>query len=119
MESCYDAIGIFLCIHINFRYQAIMQRRSVTCLEMSVHDTYLYWVYNYMHSYKIAVVYLVTVEFLLCRFSDHLLAVMWPRFHHVVELNVNSVRDCNTQKLGTIDTRPHYVSSEVVCVLFY
>jgi len=44
------------------------------------------------------------------RFSDHLLAVMWPRFHHVVVLNINSVRDCNTQKLGNIDTRPHYVS---------
>ncbi|XP_065919051.1 vacuolar protein sorting-associated protein 52 homolog isoform X2 [Dysidea avara] len=77
MESCFDTIGIFLCIHINFRYQAIMQRRNLTCLEI---------------------------------FSDHLLAVMWPRFHHVVELNIKSVRDCNTQKLGTIDTRPHYIT---------
>ena len=51
-------------------------------------------------------------------FSDHLLAVLWPRFHHILELNTKSVRDCNTQKLGTIDTRPHYVSCSnyVVCV---
>jgi len=35
MENCFDTIGIFLCIHINFRYQAIMQRRNLTCLEMS------------------------------------------------------------------------------------
>ena len=44
MENCYDAIGIFLCIHINFRYQAIMQRRNLTCLDVLVHNTvYIAW----------------------------------------------------------------------------
>ena len=32
VDSCYDAIGIFLCIHVNHRYQAIMKRRNIPCL---------------------------------------------------------------------------------------
>lgn len=33
VESCYDAIGLFLCIHINYRFEAIMTRRGVPCLQ--------------------------------------------------------------------------------------
>ena len=32
VEGCYDAIGLFLCIHINYRFEAIMTRRGVPCL---------------------------------------------------------------------------------------
>ena len=32
VESCYDAIGLFLCVHIDYRYQAIMRRRNLSCL---------------------------------------------------------------------------------------
>ena len=32
VDSCYDTICIFLCIHINHRYQAIMKRRNIPCL---------------------------------------------------------------------------------------
>ena len=35
----------------------------------------------------------------------------WPRFTYVVELNVDSVRNTDPQKLGVIDIRPHYVST--------
>lgn len=33
VENCYDAIGLFLCIHINYRFEAIMTRRGVPCLQ--------------------------------------------------------------------------------------
>ena len=35
----------------------------------------------------------------------------WPRFTYVVELNVDSVRNTDPQRLGVIDIRPHYVST--------
>lgn len=77
MNGCYDAISIFLCIHVNHRYQAIMKRRNVQCLE---------------------------------DYSRDLLAILWPRFHHILDLNIASVRDTDPQKLGNIDTRPHYIT---------
>lgn len=33
VQSCYDSIGIFLCIHLNLRYQAIMKRRGISALD--------------------------------------------------------------------------------------
>lgn len=48
------------------------------------------------------------------RYWDTVLEMSWPRFTYVVELNVDSVRNTDPQKLGVIDIRPHYVS-----VLFY
>ena len=44
------------------------------------------------------------------RYWDTVLEMSWPRFTYVVELNVNSVRNTDPQKLGVIDIRPHYVS---------
>ena len=46
------------------------------------------------------------------RYWDTVLEMSWPRFTYVVELNVDSVRNTDPQKLGVIDIRPHYVSMD-------
>lgn len=46
------------------------------------------------------------------RYWDTVLEMSWPRFTYVVELNVDSVRNTDPQKLGVIDIRPHYVSTD-------
>ena len=43
-------------------------------------------------------------------FSEDVQSLMWPRFRHILNLNIASVRDADPSKLGHIDTRPHYVS---------
>ena len=50
------------------------------------------------------------------RYWDTVLEMSWPRFTYVVELNVDSVRNTDPQKLGVIDIRPHYVSMD--CFLY-
>ena len=50
------------------------------------------------------------------RYWDTVLEMSWPRFTYVVELNVDSVRNTDPQKLGVIDIRPHYVSMN--CFLY-
>lgn len=45
------------------------------------------------------------------RYWDTVLELSWPRFTYVVELNVDSVRSTDPKKLGVIDIRPHYVST--------
>ncbi|KAK2555554.1 Vacuolar protein sorting-associated protein 52-like protein [Acropora cervicornis] len=77
LESCFDAIGIFLCIHLVHRYRILMHKRNVPALDK-------YW--------------------------DTILEMSWPRFTYVVELNVDSVRSTDPQRLGVIDIRPHYVN---------
>ncbi|XP_064395792.1 vacuolar protein sorting-associated protein 52 homolog [Halichondria panicea] len=76
-DSCYDSIGIFLCIHVSLRYQAITKRREIPCLDDYHRD---------------------------------LASILWPRFRHILELNVTSVKNTDPSKLGSIDTRPHYVT---------
>ena len=49
--------------------------------------------------------------FVYVRYWDTVLEMSWPRFTYVVELNVDSVRNTDPQKLGVIDIRPHYVST--------
>ena len=44
-----------------------------------------------------------------CSFSEELQSLLWPRFKHILNLNVASVREADPSKLGHIDTRPHYV----------
>ena len=39
---------------------------------------------------------------------------MWPRFEYILQLNIHSVRECDPNKLGHIDVRPHYVSERIV-----
>ncbi|XP_019856256.1 PREDICTED: vacuolar protein sorting-associated protein 52 homolog [Amphimedon queenslandica] len=76
-DSCYDAIGLFLCIHIDYRFNAILHKRQITCL-----DSY----------------------------SEELQSLLWPRFRHILTLNVASVREADPSRLGHIDTRPHYIT---------
>lgn len=52
------------------------------------------------------------------RYWDTVLEMSWPRFTYVVELNVDSVRNTDPQKLGVIDIRPHYVSTLNKCFCF-
>ena len=42
-------------------------------------------------------------------FSNDLLGILWPRFNHILDLNVASIRDTDPSRLGSVDTRPHYV----------
>ena len=44
------------------------------------------------------------------RYWDTLLDSLWPRFMKMVELNAQSVKQTDPQKLGNIDIQPHYVS---------
>ncbi|XP_046548963.1 vacuolar protein sorting-associated protein 52 homolog isoform X1 [Haliotis rubra] len=46
----------------------------------------------------------------LDRYWDALLNAMWPRFDYILQLNIQSVRDCDPQKLRHIDVRPHYIT---------
>ena len=39
-----------------------------------------------------------------------LLELLWPRFFAIIELNVNSIRNADPQKLSHFDTRPHYIT---------
>ncbi|XP_064616275.1 vacuolar protein sorting-associated protein 52 homolog [Liolophura sinensis] len=77
INDCFDSIALFLCIHIIYRYQVIMQKRNVPALER-------YW--------------------------ETLQDILWPRFEYIFQLNIQSVRDCNPQRLGQIDVRPHYIT---------
>ena len=36
--------------------------------------------------------------------------MFWPRFMYVVQLNIESIKSTDPQKLGVVDIRPHYVS---------
>ena len=38
MSTCYDAIGVFLCIHLNGRFRRIVNRRSVPALDRYTND---------------------------------------------------------------------------------
>lgn len=38
--------------------------------------------------------------------------MLWPRFELILEMNVQSVRSTDPQRLGGLDTRPHYVRQD-------
>ncbi|XP_043239477.1 vacuolar protein sorting-associated protein 52 homolog isoform X3 [Amphibalanus amphitrite] len=46
----------------------------------------------------------------LDKYWDMLLNMLWPKFCHIMELNIASVRQCDPSKIGTIDVRPHYIT---------
>ncbi|XP_048244893.1 vacuolar protein sorting-associated protein 52 homolog isoform X2 [Haliotis rufescens] len=46
----------------------------------------------------------------LDRYWEALLNAMWPRFDYIMQLNIQSVRDCDPQRLRHIDVRPHYIT---------
>uniref|UniRef100_A0A8D0LBZ7 Vacuolar protein sorting-associated protein 52 homolog n=1 Tax=Sphenodon punctatus TaxID=8508 RepID=A0A8D0LBZ7_SPHPU len=43
------------------------------------------------------------------KYWETLLEMLWPRFEHILELNIQSIQNTDPQKLGFLDTRPHYV----------
>ncbi|EGW13314.1 Vacuolar protein sorting-associated protein 52-like [Cricetulus griseus] len=77
LADCYDAIAVFLCIHIVLRFRSIASKRDVPALDR-------YW--------------------------EQVLALLWPRFELILEMNVQSVRTTDPQRLGGLDTRPHYIT---------
>ncbi|XP_069097988.1 vacuolar protein sorting-associated protein 52 homolog [Pleurodeles waltl] len=44
------------------------------------------------------------------KYWDTLLEILWPRFELILELNIQSIRNTDPQKLGSLDTRPHYIT---------
>ena len=44
------------------------------------------------------------------KYWDSLLNLLWPRLSNVIQLNIQSIKDCDTTKMKTVDQRPHYVS---------
>nr|XP_020670791.1 vacuolar protein sorting-associated protein 52 homolog [Pogona vitticeps] len=44
------------------------------------------------------------------KYWDTLLEMLWPRFEHILELNIQSIQNTDPQKLGFLDTRPHYIT---------
>ncbi|CAK4089947.1 unnamed protein product [Aphanomyces euteiches] len=43
-------------------------------------------------------------------YLDRILLLLWPRFHTVVDLNVQSVKQAKPKKLGSVELHPHYVT---------
>nr|XP_023651937.1 vacuolar protein sorting-associated protein 52 homolog [Paramormyrops kingsleyae]XP_023651938.1 vacuolar protein sorting-associated protein 52 homolog [Paramormyrops kingsleyae] len=59
------------------------------------------------------------------KYWEAVLELLWPRFEMILEMNIQSIRDTDPQKLGVLDTRPHYVSintryiySYCICIFF-
>uniref|UniRef100_A0A8D2IUS5 Vacuolar protein sorting-associated protein 52 homolog n=1 Tax=Varanus komodoensis TaxID=61221 RepID=A0A8D2IUS5_VARKO len=44
------------------------------------------------------------------KYWDTLLEMLWPRFEHILKLNIQSIQNTDPQKLGFLDTRPHYIT---------
>ncbi|XP_049648769.1 vacuolar protein sorting-associated protein 52 homolog isoform X3 [Accipiter gentilis] len=44
------------------------------------------------------------------KYWDTLLDILWPRFKYILELNIQSIQSTDPQKLGFLDTRPHYIT---------
>ncbi|XP_030202200.1 vacuolar protein sorting-associated protein 52 homolog isoform X2 [Gadus morhua] len=46
----------------------------------------------------------------LDRYWEAVLELLWPRFELILEMNIHSIRNTDPQKLGLLDTRPHYIT---------
>ena len=44
------------------------------------------------------------------RYWSTILAFIWPKLQKIIQLNVQSVKDCDPQKMKSLDLRPHFVS---------
>lgn len=44
------------------------------------------------------------------KYWETVLEILWPRFELILELNIQSIRNTDPQRLGTLDTRPHYIT---------
>ncbi|KAM6899727.1 vacuolar protein sorting-associated protein 52 homolog [Xenentodon cancila] len=46
----------------------------------------------------------------LDKYWEAVLELLWPRFELILEMNIHSIRSTDPQKLGVLDTRPHYIT---------
>uniref|UniRef100_A0A3P8YSE3 Vacuolar protein sorting-associated protein 52 homolog n=1 Tax=Esox lucius TaxID=8010 RepID=A0A3P8YSE3_ESOLU len=46
----------------------------------------------------------------LDKYWEAVLELLWPRFELILEMNIQSIRNTDPQKLGLLDTRPHYIT---------
>uniref|UniRef100_A0A3P8WXB3 Vacuolar protein sorting-associated protein 52 homolog n=1 Tax=Cynoglossus semilaevis TaxID=244447 RepID=A0A3P8WXB3_CYNSE len=46
----------------------------------------------------------------LDKYWDAVLELLWPRFDLILEMNIHSIRNTDPQRLGLLDTRPHYIT---------
>ncbi|XP_029369670.1 vacuolar protein sorting-associated protein 52 homolog [Echeneis naucrates] len=46
----------------------------------------------------------------LNKYWEAVLELLWPRFELILEMNIHSIRNTDPQKLGVLDTRPHYIT---------
>ncbi|AWP21182.1 putative vacuolar protein sorting-associated protein 52 -like isoform 2 [Scophthalmus maximus] len=46
----------------------------------------------------------------LDKYWETVLELLWPRFELILEMNIHSIRNTDPQKLGVLDTRPHYIT---------
>ncbi|KAM4539490.1 vacuolar protein sorting-associated protein 52 homolog [Odontesthes bonariensis] len=46
----------------------------------------------------------------LDKYWEAVLELLWPRFELILEMNTHSIRNTDPQKLGVLDTRPHYIT---------
>ncbi|XP_058475002.1 vacuolar protein sorting-associated protein 52 homolog isoform X1 [Solea solea] len=46
----------------------------------------------------------------LDKYWDAVLELLWPRFELILEMNIHSIRNTDPQRLGVLDTRPHYIT---------
>ncbi|XP_077363755.1 vacuolar protein sorting-associated protein 52 homolog [Festucalex cinctus] len=46
----------------------------------------------------------------LDKYWEAVLELLWPRFELILEMNIHSIRNTDPQKLGLLDTRPHYIT---------
>ncbi|KAM6959096.1 vacuolar protein sorting-associated protein 52 homolog [Aplochiton taeniatus] len=46
----------------------------------------------------------------LDKYWDAVLELLWPRLELILEMNIQSIRNADPQKLGVLDTRPHYIT---------
>ncbi|XP_056876482.1 vacuolar protein sorting-associated protein 52 homolog [Takifugu flavidus] len=46
----------------------------------------------------------------LNKYWEAVLEMLWPRFELILEMNIHSIRNTDPQKLGVLDTRPHYIT---------
>lgn len=76
-RTSYDCIGLFLCLHIVYRYRILSHKRAVPALDS-------YW--------------------------EALVDMLWPRFETIFQMQIQSVKTCDPEKLGTCDARPHYIT---------
>jgi len=73
----YDCIGIFLCLHIVYRFRLICHKRAVPALDS-------YW--------------------------ENLVNILWTRFEYLIQLQIQSLKNCDIYKIENCDTRPHFIT---------